>query len=184
MVFAHIIEYRNFVIGHSCSRFLWPLPNIHNGTTVLLRHYHSGTWTRSTCAMPSMPHQRMLFVIKPGHGCVLFVPGVIIYASEAAWYATQNARITSKDTALWLRYNTAIQWALCLYSLSGKTSYRKMSWSLEAARLDVIMIAPLWNLTGSAAAEGHLKLQSDWKVLPWISRLREFTRSCGKTSYH
>ena len=34
-----------------------------------------------------------------------------------------------------------------LYSLSGKTSCRQISWSLEAARLDVIMIISLWNLT-------------------------------------
>ena len=30
--------------------------------------------------------------------------------------------------------------SLGLYSLSGKTSYRKISWSLEAARLDVAMV--------------------------------------------
>ena len=35
-----------------------------------------------------------------------------------------------------------------LYSLSGKTSYRQISWSLETARLDVIMIVSLWNLAG------------------------------------
>ena len=39
-----------------------------------------------------------------------------------------------------------------LYSLSGKTSYRQISWSLEATRLGVIIIALLWNLTGSSAA--------------------------------
>ena len=39
-----------------------------------------------------------------------------------------------------------------LYSLSGQTSYRKISWSLEAPRLDVIMILSLWNLTGTSAA--------------------------------
>ena len=39
-----------------------------------------------------------------------------------------------------------------LYSLSGKTSYRQISWSLEAVRLGVIIIAPLWNLTGTSAA--------------------------------
>ena len=39
-----------------------------------------------------------------------------------------------------------------LYSLSGKTSYRQISWSLEAARLDVTMIVSLWNLTGISAA--------------------------------
>ena len=45
---------------------------------------------------------------------------------------------------------------LGLYSLSGKTSYRQISWSLEAARLDVAMVVSLWNLTGTSAA-----------VLPW-----------------
>ena len=39
-----------------------------------------------------------------------------------------------------------------LYSLSGKTSYRQISWSLEAARLDVAMVVSLWNLTGTSAA--------------------------------
>ena len=39
-----------------------------------------------------------------------------------------------------------------LYSLSGKTSYRQISWSLEAARLGVAMVVSLWNLTGTSAA--------------------------------
>ena len=39
-----------------------------------------------------------------------------------------------------------------LYSLRGRTSYRKISWSLEATRLDVIMLVSLWNLTSIAAA--------------------------------
>ena len=39
-----------------------------------------------------------------------------------------------------------------LYSLSGKTSYRQISWSLGAARLDVAMVVSLWNLTGTSAA--------------------------------
>ena len=39
-----------------------------------------------------------------------------------------------------------------LYSLSGKTPYRQISWSLEAARLCVIIIVSLWNLTGISAA--------------------------------
>ena len=39
-----------------------------------------------------------------------------------------------------------------LYSLSGKTSYRQISRSLEAARLGVIVIVSLWNLTDSSAA--------------------------------
>ena len=39
-----------------------------------------------------------------------------------------------------------------IYSLNGKTFHRKISLSLETARLDVIMIASLWNLTGTSAA--------------------------------
>ena len=39
-----------------------------------------------------------------------------------------------------------------LYSLSGKTSYRQISRSLEAARLGFIMIVSLWHLTGISAA--------------------------------
>ena len=39
-----------------------------------------------------------------------------------------------------------------IYSLSGKTSYRKISYNLEAMGLDVIMIISLWNLTGISTA--------------------------------
>ena len=42
--------------------------------------------------------------------------------------------------------------SLGLYSLSGKTSYRQIWWSLEAARLDVAMVVSLWSLTGTSAA--------------------------------
>ena len=41
---------------------------------------------------------------------------------------------------------------LGLYSLCCKTSYCQISWSLEAARLGDIIIAPLWNLAGTSAA--------------------------------
>ena len=39
-----------------------------------------------------------------------------------------------------------------LYSLSGKTSYGKSSWSLEAARFGFRLFQSLWNLTGTSAA--------------------------------
>ena len=39
-----------------------------------------------------------------------------------------------------------------LFSLIVKTSYRQISWTLEAARLDVVMVVSLWNLTGILAA--------------------------------
>ena len=39
-----------------------------------------------------------------------------------------------------------------LYSLSGKTSYCKISWSLEVARFGFRLFQSLWNLTGPSAA--------------------------------
>ena len=68
-----------------------------------------------------------------------------------------------------------------LYWVRGRTSYRKIPWSLEALKLDVIMFVSLWNLTGGAA-EIPVKSKSDWKSPTRIIRFRDFTRSCGKTS--
>ena len=71
-----------------------------------------------------------------------------------------------------------------LCSLSGKTSYHQISRSIEAARLDVTMIVSLWNLTGISAALLPRCLSifiAVGKVYTRISRLRNFTRSCGKT---
>ena len=42
--------------------------------------------------------------------------------------------------------------SLGLYSLSGRTSYRKISWSLEATRFGFRLFQSLWILTGSSAA--------------------------------
>ena len=39
-----------------------------------------------------------------------------------------------------------------LYSLSRKTSYRKISWSFEAARFGFRRFQLLWNLTGTSSA--------------------------------
>ena len=75
-------------------------------------------------------------------------------------------------------------WA-CPYTLSGRTSYRKISWSLEVAILHFIMFLSLWNLPGFSAAMLPRCLANFWaigKVQTQISRLRGFTRPCGKTS--
>ena len=75
---------------------------------------------------------------------------------------------------------------LGLYSLSGKTSYRKISWSLEAARFGFKLFQSLWNLTGTSAALLPRCLSNFRAIRPMqhpISRLRHFTRFGGKTSY-
>ena len=74
---------------------------------------------------------------------------------------------------------------LGLCSLSGRTSYRQISWSLEAARLGVIIIVSLWNLTG-ISTELLPKSRSNFRVTrkihTRISRLQCFARSCVNTS--
>ena len=72
---------------------------------------------------------------------------------------------------------------LMIYSLSGKTSYHQISWSLEAARLDIMSVS-LWNLTDIVAELllGPLSnCRAIGKVQTRISRLRDFTRPCDKT---
>ena len=73
-----------------------------------------------------------------------------------------------------------------LYSLSGKTSYRKISWSLEAARFGFKLFQSLWNLAGTSAALLPRCLSNFRAIRPLqhpISLLRDFTRFGGKTSY-
>ena len=71
-------------------------------------------------------------------------------------------------------------------SVSEKTSYRKISWSLEAARFVFIIVRSLWNLTGTPAALlpmclSNFKAIRQFKVP--ISWLRDFTRCYDKTSF-
>ena len=66
----------------------------------------------------------------------------------------------AENVSVWWRHHIINKYCLCqpavhlqgLYSVSGKTSYRKISWSLEAARLNVTMLLSLWNLTGISVA--------------------------------
>ena len=44
-------------------------------------------------------------------------------------------------------------WNQGLYSISGKTLYHQISWSLEAMTPNIIMIVSLWNLTGISTAK-------------------------------
>ena len=71
-------------------------------------------------------------------------------------------------------------------SISEKMSYRKISWSLEAARFVLRIVWSLWNLTGTSAALlpmclSNFKTIRQFKVP--ISWLLVFTRSYDKTSF-
>ena len=71
-------------------------------------------------------------------------------------------------------------------SISEKTSFRKISLSLEAARFVFRIVRSLWNLTGTSAAVLPMCLsnfKTIWQFKVPISWLRDFTRSYEKTSF-
>ena len=69
-------------------------------------------------------------------------------------------------------------------SIYDKMSYRKISWSLEAARFVFRIVRSLWHLTGTSAALLPRCL-SNFKTMRYfklsISRLQDFMRSYDKT---
>ena len=75
-------------------------------------------------------------------GCVLLLllPISLRATLLAQWQWHRHGRLSATET---------IQG---LYSLSGKTSYRKISWSFEAARFGLKLFQSLWNLAGTSAA--------------------------------
>ena len=79
----------------------------------------------------------------------------------------------------------AIGFDFDLYALNGKKSYHQISCSLEATKLDVIIIVSLWNLTGISSALLPMCMSNViaiGKVQTRITRLPDYTRSWGKTS--
>ena len=56
-----------------------------------------------------------------------------------------------------------ISWA----SLSGRTSYRKISWSLEVSRFGFKLFQLLWNLTGTSAA-ALPRCLSIFRTIRWL----------------
>ena len=67
-------------------------------------------------------------------------------------------------------------------SLSGRTSYRKSSWSFETGRLIFTMTITPWNLTGISTAMLPMYL-SNFRAIGKVWT-RDFTRTYGKTSVH
>ena len=54
-----------------------------------------------------------------------------------------------------------------IYSLSGKTSYRKISCNIEATRFGFRLFQSLWNLTGTSAA-ALPRCLSNLKAMRWL----------------
>ena len=91
-----------------------------------------------------------------------------------------------KPEPMLAKISKSIWYNLDPVSISNKTSYHKILWSIEAPRLVVCIVASLWNLTSTSAtllprclsnfrAIVHFLLQISW--------LRDIARSYNKTSY-
>ena len=106
----------------------------------------------------------------------------LLLARVSRLVAGDMSRYDAHVTAMW----TGCIRLLGTVSISDKTSYRKISWSLDAARLVFGIVWSLWKLTGTSAALPPRSL-SNFRAILWfklpISRLRDFTRSYDKTSY-
>ena len=63
-----------------------------------------------------------------------------------------------------------------LYSLSGRTSYHKNSWSIQVTRFRFRRFQSLWHLAGISGAAAIRSFQNP------ISRFRDFMRFGGKKS--
>ena len=89
-------------------------------------------------------------------------------------HCEDNSDETSECSKCRYAWDTSASRHLGLCSQSGKASYRQISRSLEASRLNVIMIVTLWNVAwlSNFRAIGQVR----------ISRLRVLARSSGKTS--
>ena len=72
-------------------------------------------------------------------GGVLRNIGLVIQGTDRMIYVLYKLRL-HMGGSLWNH-------PLGLYSLSGRTSYRKISWSLEATRFGFRLFQSLWNLT-------------------------------------
>ena len=79
-----------------------------------------------------------------------------------------------------------IYWSSVPVSISKKTSYHKISWSLEVVRLIVWFIESLWILTSTSAALLPICLSNFRAIMQFyiqISQLKDFARSYNKMSY-
>ena len=99
--------------------------------------------------------------------------------------SASKGNFTGRFNILTIKHVWKLHISQGLYSLSGKTSYRKISWSLEAARFGFKLFQSLWNLAGTSAALLPRCLSNFRAIRPLqhpISWLRDFTRFGGKTS--
>ena len=155
------------------------------------KHFHSRKCT-SNCRLRNGVH----FVSAPMCTSISSATKIAIALSQMLFlwhgfffcYHTPKAQVYFRRGHIYvyicfIGYDITAPLGLC--SLSWRTSYRKISWSLEATRLNASMFVSIWNVTGTSAARlarclSNVRSIGKFKI--WILRLRSFTRSCSKVS--
>ena len=131
------------------SRSLWRHCNVSLGPSVCWQHYNETRhviwlgsewikhiWDKTYCNQtPPWKYSRGILINLATHSHDQVVGKLVI----------RGARYRCTEIASAALQNISDGNIQGLYSLSDKTSYRQVSWSLEAARLDFIMIVSLWN---------------------------------------
>ena len=113
------------------------------------------------------------------------IPSCCYVISRTSTYTTGIVVLKKNSNIFCVRYSPPMIQGI--YSLSGRTPYRKFSWSFEAARFGIRLFPSLWNLTGTsigALPRCLSNFRAIQSVLQPISRLRDFARFGGKTSHY
>ena len=119
---------------------------------------HAGQWNFQQChGMCKIsrwdPIARLSIIQHEGVG---FWSNVKLTSSESLHLSltlhTVHPLIDCYTVLIWWLWVVSGIWDMGVCSLSGKTSYREISWNLEAARFGFRLFQSLWNSTGTSAA--------------------------------
>ena len=83
---------------------------------------------------------------------------------QLRWCCGQTRDLSLRKVSEWC---PMLQQFLGLYSLSGRTSYRMIAWSLEAARFGFSRLQPLQKLTGTSSV-GFPRCLSNFRAIRWL----------------
>ena len=137
-----------------CFVMLWLYIDFCDLFTHILQHCHDDVikWNHFPSYWPFVRGIHRSAVNSPHKGQWR---GALMFSLICAWI---NGWVNSRKAGDLRRHRAhydvivMIHWRQGLYSLSGRTSYRKISWSLDVASFEFKLVQSLWNVTGTSAA--------------------------------
>ena len=145
------------------------------GTGFQLKSWYGNAF-RKNC--PTMWINHRLLVVSHDEGKLIRSCDVFVVVSlnklleQSELPVTDFRRHAAHVSTLWYQSHQQV-----LYSLSGKTSYRQISWSLEAARLGVISHHPeIWQAPRQRCCRGACQISERLEKSKHESRDLETSR--------